>query len=129
MLSKKIAQAAVILCVAALAACTTVEPPTTFATQVRESVQQAQSLGADQAAPLALREANQYLARAEEAMKRNEHEKAHQFLEKSMINSELAIARTNAQKSQKAARQVEESLEALKREATDPSKASSNTFE
>lgn len=129
MLSRKITQVVAILCVTALAACTTVEPPTSLATQARESVQRAEGMGADKAAPLALREANQYLERAEQAMNRDNNEEAYHFLEKSLINSELAIARTNAERSQKAAQQIEENLDALKNQALENQEAGSDTFE
>lgn len=114
MISKLLRMAAISLCIVGLAACTVVEPPNTLATQARESIQRAKSVGADESAPLALREANQYLSKAESAMNNEEYENATRLLEKSIINSELAIARTNAQKTQTAANQIEQSLDALR---------------
>lgn len=115
MISKLLRRAAISLCIIGLAACTVVEPPNTLATQARESAQRAKSLGAEEAAPLALRDANQQLQKAERAMNNEEYEEARRLLEKSMINSELAIARTNAQRNQRAAEELEQSLEALRR--------------
>lgn len=111
-------QSAVGLCLAGLAACTAVEPPNSLATQARESVQRAEGLGADEGAPLALREANQLLNQAQTAMENEEYEEAQLLLEKSLINSELAITRTNSQRSQRAAEQIEQSLDALRSESS-----------
>lgn len=117
---------AIALCLAGLMACTAVEPPNTLATQARESIQQAESVGADESAPLALREANQFLNQAESAINQEEYEEAQKLLEKSIINSELAIARTNSQRSQRAAEQIEQGLDALRRQSSTDSE--SNTY-
>lgn len=106
------------VCFAGVSACSSVEPPNTLTTQARDSVQRAKSVGAEQQAPLALREANQFLAKAEEAMVNEEYKEARYLLEKSMINSELAIARTNAKKSKEAASQIEQNLDALREEGS-----------
>lgn len=109
-------------------ACTSVQPPNSLATQARERIKQAESIGADKGAPLALREANQYLSEAENAMQRDRHEEAHRFLEKSLISSELAIARTNSQKAQEAAGQIEKDLDLLRRE-TIPNSQSNTSYD
>lgn len=99
-------------------ACSSVKPPNTLATQARERINQAESIGAQEGAPLELREAAQYLSEAETSMKRDRHEEAQLALEKSLISSELAIARTNSQKAQKAASEIEKNLDVLRRETT-----------
>lgn len=108
-------------------ACSSVKPPNSLATQARERIIQAESIGADQEAPLELREASQYLSDAEASMQRNRHEEAQLLLEKSLITSELAIARTNSQKAQQAAAQIEKDLDLLRREST-PNTQSNSTF-
>ena len=97
--------------------CSTVEPPTTLAAQARERIQQAERVGADRAAPLALREANQYLSQAEDALRAQRHKEATHLLEKSLVNAELAIVRTSSSKTQKAAEQIEQDLELLQEES------------
>lgn len=129
MFSNLIKKVSVALCIAALAACASVEPPDTLATQARESVEHAQSVGAEEQAPLLLREANQQLAKGEEAMQKDEHEEARRYFEKSMINSELAVARTNAERSRIAAQQINENLDALKNQTSTPSDTGSYSFE
>lgn len=97
--------------------CSTVQPPNSLATQARERIQQAQSVGADRAAPLALREANQYLSQAEDAIRAQRYKEATHLLEKSLANSELAIVRTSSSKAQKAADQIEQDLQILQEES------------
>ena len=116
MFNKLLARAIIAFCAIGLAACAHVQPPDTLVTQAEESIQHAHSLGADDAAPLALREANQNLEKAKQAMNDQNYEQAQRFLEKSMVNSELAVARTNAQKSQQAAEQIEQNLDALRKQ-------------
>lgn len=129
MISKAISRAAIPLCLATMVACSVVQPPNTLATQARESVQRAESLGADETAPLVLREANQYLSQAEQAMQREDFKEATRLLEKSLINADLAIARTNSQKSQQAAEEIEQNLEALRNKAVDGSDSDSYSFQ
>lgn len=99
------------------AACSTVQPPTTLLTQAQERVRQAESVGAEESAPLVLRDAQQYLNEAEKSMQKERFDEAQQLLEKSMISSELAIARTGSSKAQKAAEEIEKNLDLLRREA------------
>lgn len=90
--------------------------PDTLAIQARESVKKAESAGAAQKAPLAMRDADQYLSKAEEAMSEKDYEDAQFLLEKSMINSELAIARSNAVDAKKAAEEINKNLNTLRDE-------------
>lgn len=129
MVSNVIKKMSMALCIAALAACASVEPPDTLATQARESVEHAQSIGAEEQAPLVLREANQQLAKGEQAMQEDEHEEARRFFEKAVINSELAVARTNAERSRRAAQEINENLDALRNQSSTPSDTGSYSFE
>lgn len=112
-----------------IAACSTVQPPTTLVTQAQERVRQAENVGADEAAPLVLREARQYLNEAEKSMQRERFEDARMLLEKSLINSELAIAKTSSTSAQKAAEEIEKNLDLLRREATPNSQTNSYSYE
>lgn len=96
------------------------ERPDTLAVQARESVEKAQSVGADEKAPLALRDANQFLAEAEVAMKDKRYQEAQRLLEKSMINSELAIARSNSTTVKKASDEIDKNLDTLQDEVKQP---------
>lgn len=111
------------------AACSTVQPPNTLMTQAQERVRQAESVGADQSAPLVLREAQQHLNDAQRSMQRERYEEAQQALEKSLISSELAIARTSSTKAQKAAEEIEKNLDLLRRESTPDPRSTSYSYE
>ena len=112
-----ISAAVALILVCAMTACTSnAKRPDTLAIQARESVKKAESVGAEEKAPLALRDASQYLSEAEQAMEEEEYREAQRLLEKSMINSELAIARSNASSAKKAAEEIEKNLETLQDE-------------
>lgn len=111
------------------AACSTVQPPNTLVTQAQERVRQAESAGAENAAPLVLREARQQLSEAERAMQKEEFDDARLLLEKSLINSELAIAQTSSSSAKKAAEEIEKNLDLLRREATPNSQSNSYSYE
>ena len=112
------------------AACSTVQPPpTTLLTQAQERVRQAESAGAQESAPLALRDAQQYLSEAENSMQKERFDEAQQLLEKSLISSELAIAKTGSSKAQDAAEQIEKDLDVLRREAGPNSGRTSSLYE
>ena len=110
-------------------ACSKVQPLNTLLTQAQERVRQAESVGADDAAPLALREARQYLNEAEKSMQKEDFEDAQRLLEKSMISSELAIARTGSSNAQKAAEEIEKNLDLLRREATQDTQSNSYSYQ
>lgn len=112
-----------------VAACSTVQPPNTLITQAQERVRQAESVGAEDAAPLVLREARQYLNEAEKSMQKERFEEARLLLEKSLINSELAIAQTGSTNAQKAAEQIEKNLDLLRREASPSGQTSTYSYE
>lgn len=110
-------------------ACSTVQPPTSLLTQAQERVRQAESVGAEESAPLILREAQQYLNEAEQLMQKEDFEEAQPVLEKSLISSELAIARTGSQKAQKAAEEIEKNLDLLRREAAPSANRTSSSYQ
>ncbi len=111
------------------AACSTVQPPNTLVTQAQERVRQAESVGADNASPLVLREARQHLNEAQKAMEKEQFSDARLLLEKSLINAELAIAQTNSKNAVKAAEEIEKNLDLLRREATPNSQSNSYSYE
>jgi hypothetical protein len=107
----------IVVAALALSACANNAPlPSSLLTQAENNLEQARSVNAEKHAPLALREGKKHLAKARSAIANNEHAAARAWLEKSVADTNLAIAKAHAQKSQKAADQVEENLRVLERE-------------
>ena len=99
-----------------LAACASVgEPPRTLLAEVESEIKYAHELGAEEHAPLAYRSAQDHLAEAKRAIKEEDFQKATFLLEKSLVDTELAASKTQAEKSEMAASEVKESLNALKK--------------
>ena len=113
----KIGLLTVLMAVFTLTACANNAPvPSTLLTQAEGNVEQARSLNAEKFAPLAFRDAQQNLEKAQAALAKKENAEARDWLEKSVADSELAIAQSHAKKSEQAADQVEENLRALEQE-------------
>lgn len=94
-------------------ACTSVQPPTAAYTAAQTTVDQAKSMGASEYAPLELNNAEDNLEKAENAIEDENFEVAARYIERARADAEVAIVKTNSGKSQKAAGEVRESLEAL----------------
>ncbi len=94
-------------------ACTTVQPPTAAFTAAQTTVDQARSIGASEYAPLELNNAEENLEKAEGAIDSENYEEAERYIERARADAEVAIVKTNAGKSQKAAGEIRESLDAL----------------
>lgn len=94
-------------------ACTSVQPPTSEFSSAQTSVEQAKSLGAAEYAPLELNNAEENLEQAEKAMEDENYDDANRYIERARADAEVAIVKTNSGKSQKAAGEVRESLDAL----------------
>lgn len=100
-----------------MTACASGPPaPTTLVSQAETSIRQAESAGADTHAPVALREAKKRLASAKSHIGNENYPLAQRQLEKAIAEANYAEARSMAEKSQRAANEVEENLEALQRE-------------
>ena len=113
----KIGLLTVLMAVFTLTACANNAPvPSTLLTQAEGNVEQARSLNAEKFAPLAFRDAQQNLEKAQAALAKKENAEARDWLEKSVADSDLAIAQSHAKKSEKAADQVEENLRVLEQE-------------
>lgn len=106
---------AVTAIVMGLTACVSAgDPPEQLLSEARSDVKTAKETGASEYAPLALRAAENQLHEAESAIQEKEYEEAVLLLEKSLANSALAVAQTNAAKSEAAAKEVDESIDTLK---------------
>ncbi|WP_084005393.1 DUF4398 domain-containing protein [Gilvimarinus polysaccharolyticus] len=107
----------ILMTVFALTACANNAPvPNILLSQAEAGVEQARSLNAEKHAPLALRDAKQNLDKANAAIAKKDNAKASQWLERSVADSDLAIAKSHAKKSERAADQVEENLRVLEQE-------------
>ncbi len=113
----KLGLTSVLLLLVLLGACASgPEAPTTLVSQAQASIRQAESAGADTHAPVALREAKKLLSSAQSHIGNEDYDKAKRQLEKAIAEANFAEARSMAEKSQRAADEVEENLEALERE-------------
>ncbi|HEY7886346.1 MAG TPA: DUF4398 domain-containing protein [Cellvibrionaceae bacterium] len=90
--------------------------PTTLVTQAESSIRQAESAGAEQHAPVALRDAKRYLASAKTQSANENYEVANKLLEKSLAESEFASAKSLAEKSERSADRMKENLRVLENE-------------
>lgn len=97
-------------------ACASTKPPTQKLTQVETSIQQAEQVGADDYAPLEIREARKKLEKARAEVSKEQYEDAELTAEKAMVDAELAQIKTLSAKSQLAVQQLRESIKALQEE-------------
>lgn len=99
-----------------LTACGSTSPPTQQLTETRMVIEQAQQVGAEQYAPLQLRDAGIKLEQAREAVENEEYDKALRLLEHARVDAELAQVKALSGKSQEAAKELRESIRVLKEE-------------
>lgn len=117
MLIKSLKSLAMLALVAGLGACASSgSAPTYLVAQAEETLSQAKNSGANSSAPLALKNAEDNLRKAKNAMKDEEYKLAKEYLERSLVESEYAVAKSEADKTTKAAEQVKQSLETLRSE-------------
>lgn len=96
--------------------CATASPPLDLMDSAGGAVKRAEESGAGEYAPLELKFARQKYAEAQSAMNREDYDEARRLANECMANAELAEAKTNAARARAAARQVGESVEALRNE-------------
>ena len=90
--------------------------PTNEFAAANQAVEQAEQVGAEEYAPLEIRNAREKLAEAGVLIDRKENEKAKMLLEKAMADAELAEARALSAKAQRAVGELKETIEVLKQE-------------
>ncbi|MBD3617057.1 MAG: DUF4398 domain-containing protein [Gracilimonas sp.] len=105
-----------VLLVVFTGACASTKPPTQEITQVESYIQQAEQVGADDYAPLEIREARKKLEKAKAQVSQEQYEDAELTAEKAMVDAELAQIKTLSAKSQRAVQQLRESIKALQEE-------------
>ncbi len=97
-------------------ACASTNPPTEKLTQVEASIQQAEQVGAEDYAPLEIREARKKLDKARELVKKEKYGKANRTADRAMVDAELAQMKSLSEKAQKAVTELRESIRVLKEE-------------
>jgi hypothetical protein len=92
--------------------------------QAELAVQQASQSKAPEYASLELYTAREQFARAQEAMHKKEYTQARRWAERALVNAQLAEAKADAEQTRRAAVELRQSLEALRREAEPPASQS-----
>ena len=100
-----------------LAACANPAPRPDGEMQVAQSaIQTAQSNDARQHEPVLLNQAQNKVADAENLIEQEEYREARRVLEQAAVDAELATARTETEQARLAAEQLNESIEALRKQ-------------
>jgi len=109
---------AVLIAAALLAGCVTQsERPTQDITRAQTLIEQAEKAGAQRYAAAQLEQARAKLDQAEAADRKGEHEDAQQRATEAAADAELAMALANSGEAQRAATEVQQSVETLREEA------------
>ena len=123
MTSKKAVVQLLLLCGAmGLSSCAG-KPPAATVSQVSQAdlaVQQASKSKAPEYASLELYTAREQLAGAQAAMQRKDYTQARRWAERALVNAQLAEAKAEAEQTRRAAAELRQSIEALRREAEQP---------
>ena len=99
-----------------LAACASTPPPTGLLEEAATAVERAEQAGAEEHAPIELRFAREKLSGARLATDDGDNEKAWMLSEQSIINAELAVAKTAAAIARAAARAQQQANDELRAE-------------
>ncbi|MCH8556674.1 MAG: DUF4398 domain-containing protein [Balneolia bacterium] len=105
-----------VICLGLLTACGSTNPPTQQLTETQMVIQQAEELGAEDYAPLEIRDARIKLDLAREAVKDEEYDKAIRLAEHARLDAELAQIKARSGKAQKEVAELRESIRVLKSE-------------
>ena len=99
-----------------LTACGSTNPPTQQLTETQMVIQQAEQVGANDYAPLEIREARKNLGLAQKAVEEKEYEYALRLLEHARVDAELAQMKTLSGKSQEIVAELRENIRTLREE-------------
>ncbi len=99
-----------------LAACASIPPPTDSLAVARSLVNQAQQMGANQAAPAQLQSARDKLAQADTAMNQHDYGRARALAEEAQVDAQLSMTTARAVNARRAAAEVEQSNRVLGQE-------------
>ena len=93
-----------------------VPAPTSEMAAASLAVEQADQMGAEEYAPLEIRQARQKLDQAQRLLRNGDNKRARMLIEKAKVDAELAEAKALASKSQKAVVELQETIKTLRDE-------------
>lgn len=100
-----------------LSGCSGKEPPTAALSQANLAVQEATTKSkAAQYAPLALHTAREQLQQAQEAMRKEEYDKARRLAENALVNAQLAQVQAQAEETRQSAEALQKTIQSLRQE-------------
>ena len=99
-----------------LAACSSTKPPAEKLTRTEAAISQAEQAGAEEYAPLEVREARKKLEKARELSEDEKYEEARRLAEQAEVDAELAEVKTLSEKAQNTVKQLRESIRLLQEE-------------
>lgn len=102
--------------VAATGACASSNIPAPNTSQAESMIGQAEEAGAQEYAPLQLRNARKKIEQAKALVEREEYEEATRLTEEASIDAELATVTSRSQKAQEAVKQLRETIDTLRKE-------------
>lgn len=102
--------------VLSLGACSSTPKPKTEIALSNSALQNAEVAGANELAPIELRTAKEKQALADSAMSRESYTTAKQLSEQAAVDAELAKAKSEAEKSRLAVKEVEDSINLIRTE-------------
>jgi hypothetical protein len=123
MTSKKAVIQLLLLCGAVGLSSCAGKPPSATVSQVSQAelaVQQASKSKAPEYASLELHMAREQFASAQEAMHKKDYTQARRLAERALVNAQLAETKAEAEQARRAAAELRQSIEALRREAEQP---------
>jgi chromosome segregation ATPase len=127
MIGKKTAIQLLLLCGAmGLSSCAG-KPPAATVSQVSQAelaVQQASQSKAPDYASVELYTAREQLAGAQDALHKKQYTEARRWAERALVNAQLAEAKADAEQTRRAAAELRQSIEALRREVESPAATS-----
>jgi len=108
---------AVVAALMVASGCSTVGPPKAEIAAADLAIQDATKSKAPQYAPLELRMARDKLDKAQRAMNNEEYIHARRLAEEALVDAELAEVKASSEDARRAANELQQSLETLRREA------------
>ena len=108
---------AFVLAALGVTSCSTVGPPKDSVAAAELAVQQANKSKAPQYSPLELRIAMDKLDQAKQAMNKKEYTLARRLAEEALVDAQVAEAKAASEDARRAASDIRQSLETLRREA------------
>lgn len=105
-----------VVCISLFTACGSTNPPSQQLTETQMVIQQAEQLGAEDYAPLEIRDAKIKMELAREAVNAKDYKKAIRYAEHARVDAELAQIKAQSGKAQEEVAELRESIRVLKAE-------------